>query len=97
MNNNYMTIQEFFESKSKLVSKVATYDLIIEGMEKAILEATLSGHLTDYELDDGQMKCRARYRSITDMTNSMNGLIKLRQMYINQHNGRTVVLRGGNL
>lgn len=30
MNNNYMTIQEFFESKSKLVGKVATYDLIIE-------------------------------------------------------------------
>lgn len=97
MNYNYMTIQEYFECKSKLIGKIATYDLLIEGMEKAILEATLSGHLTDYELDDGQMKCRARYRSITDMTNSMKGLMNLRQMFINQHNGRTVVLRGGNL
>ena len=97
MNYNYMTIQEYFEEKSKLIGKIATYDLLIDGMEKAVLEATLSGHLTDYELDDGQMKCRARYRSITDMTNAMNGLMKLRQMFINQLNGRTVVLRGGNL
>lgn len=97
MNSNYMTISEYFESKSKLIGKIATYDLLIEGMERAILEATVSGNLTDYELDDGQMKVRARYRSITDMSNAMTGLMKLRQMYINQLNGRTVVLRGGTL
>lgn len=97
MNNEFTSITQYFDCKSKLIGKIATYDLLIEGFEKSILEATVSGHLIQYELDDGQMKVRTQYRNISDMTNAMNGLIKLRQMYINQHNGRTTVLRGGNL
>lgn len=97
MNADYMTIPQYVEEKSKLIGKVATYDILIEGMENAILEATVSGSIAEYELDDGQMKCRTRYRSITDMTNAMNGLRKIRQDYINRHNGRVTVLRGGNL
>lgn len=97
MNTNYMTIPQFMEEKSKLIGKIATYDLIIEGMEKALLEATVSGSIAEYELDDGQMKCRTRYRSITDMTNALNGLRKIRQDYINRCNGRVTVLRGGNI
>lgn len=97
MNIEYMTIDQFFESKSKLIGKIATYDLLIEGMEKAILESTVSGHLIQYELDDGQMKVRSMFRSTKDMIGSMEGLIKLRQYYINKHNGRVTRLVGGNL
>lgn len=97
MNNEYLTIPEFVDYKSRSIGKVATYDLLIEKMEGALLEATMSGHISEYELDDGQMKCRTRYRSLTDMNNALNGLIKMRQYYINKHNGRVTVLRGGNL
>jgi len=97
MNNEYMTISHFFEEKEKLIGKIATYDLIIEGMEKAILESTVSGHLVQYELDDGQMKVRTNYRKIGDLVSAMNGLMMLRQRYINKHNGSVTVLRGGNL
>ena len=31
-----------------------------------------------------------------NMTNAMTGLRRIRQDYVNQHNGRTTVLRGGN-
>jgi hypothetical protein len=97
MNNEYMTISHYFEEKSKLLGKVATYDLIIEGLERAMLESTVSGHLVQYELDDGQMKVRSNFRKISDLVSAMQGLQKLRQGYINRHNGRVSVLRGGNL
>ena len=97
MNNEFTSISQFFDCASKLIGKIATYDALIEAFEKSILEATVSGHLLQYELDDSQTKLRVQYRNMNDMVSAMNGLIKLRQMYINQHNGRTTVLRGGNL
>lgn len=97
MNIEYMTIPQYIECKSKLIGKVATYDLLIEGMEKAVLEATLSGQYAEYELDDGQMKVRSRYRSVDQMLSGLQGLRRIRQDYINQYNGRNTVLRGGNL
>jgi len=97
MNNEFMTIPHYFECKSKLIGKIATYDLLIEGLEQAILESTVSGHLVQYELDDGQMKVRSNFRKISDLVDAMTGLQKLRQGYINRYNGRITVLKGGNL
>ena len=97
MNNEYLTIPQYIESKSKLIGKVATYDILIEKMEQSLLEATMSGHLSEYEIDDSMMKVRTRYRSLTDLNNALNGLIKMRQYYVNKYNGRVTVLRGGNL
>lgn len=97
MNLEYMTINQYVECKSKLIGKVATYDLLIESMEKAILEGAVSGHLVQYEMDDGQMKVRAQYRNINDMASALSGLERVRQMYINRISGRSIVLRGGSL
>lgn len=97
MNLEYMTIPQYIECKSKLIGKVATYDILIEKMESSLLEATLSGHLSEIEVDDSMMRVRSRYRSITDLQRALNGLIRMRQYYINKYNGRVTVLRGGNL
>ncbi len=97
MNEGFMTIQHYVECKSKLIGKIATYDLLIQNMENSMLTAITSGHLIQYEMDDGQMKVRAQYRNISDMTEAMNGLVKLRQMYINKANGRSMRSVGGNL
>jgi len=97
MNLEYMTIDQYFECKSKILGKIATYDLLIEAMEKAIDTATLSGHLNQVELDDGQMKLRTNYRNIGDMTKALLGLEQARQRYVSKFNGRVTVLRGGNL
>lgn len=97
MNVEYMTISQYVECKSKIIGKVATYDILIESMEKAVLEATLSGHLNQYELDDSMMKVRAQYRSLDQMVAGLNGLRRIRQDYINQYNGRGTRLVGGSL
>lgn len=96
MNIEYMTIPQYVECKSKIIGKIATYDILIESMEAALLEATTSGHISQYEMDDGQMKVRTNYRSINDVNNALKGLIRMRQYYINKYNGRVTVLRGGN-
>lgn len=97
MNTGFMSIQEYVECKAASIGKIATYDILIANMENAMLTAITSGHLIQYEMDDGQMKVRAQYRNITDMTQAMQGLIKLRQMYINRANGNSIRLVGGNL
>jgi hypothetical protein len=97
MNTEYLTISQYVESKSKLIGKIATYDLLIEGMEASILEATVSGHLVQYEMDDGFMKVRSQFRSISDMTKALAGLETMRQRYINRYNGSVTVLRGGRI
>ena len=97
MNAEYMTISEYVEVKSKLIGKIATYDALIDAMEKAIMTSTVSGHLVQVEVDDGMMKVRSNYRSVDSLTKAMTGLIRLREMYINQYNGRTVRLVGGGL
>lgn len=103
MNIEYMTIPQYIECKSKLIGKVATYDILIEAMEKSILTAMVdvngdsTGQLAEIEVDDSMMRVRSRYRSINDLQNALNGLIKMRQYYINKFNGRRTVLRGGNL
>lgn len=61
------------------------------------MEGVVSGHFLQYEMDDGQMKVRVQYRNINDLSNAMQGLIKLRQYYINKVNGRSIRFVGGHI
>jgi hypothetical protein len=97
MNVEYMTIPQYVECKSAIIGKVATYDILIASMEKTLLEATVSGYLNQYEMNDGQMVVRAQYRSIDQLVNGMQGLRKIRQDYINQYDGRGSRQVGGSL
>ena len=97
MNSNYTTIIEYIESRTSLAAKIQAYDTIIAGLEATMLLAIESGHIKQYEFDDGMMKVRTEYRSVNDIANAMTGYERLRQMYINRYNGRVRVLRGGNL
>lgn len=97
MGECFYTLAQYVDSKTSIREKILAYDLLITGMEGAYLQAISSGHLEEYHMDDGQMKVRATYRSTVDMNNALKGLITIRQMYINQYNGRIRVMRGGNL
>lgn len=103
MNIEYTSIDHFVDDKSKLIGKIATYDILIDAMEKSILSGLINdkgdagGHVMEYEMDDSMMRIRTRFRSVTDLTNAMTGLIRLRQYYVNKANGRITVLRGGRL
>lgn len=103
MNADYMTIEQYVDCKSEIIGHIATYDILIKSMEKSILAALVgdngqsAGQYAEYEMDDGQMKVRARFRSVDQMTVSIQALRKIRQDYINQYNGRVTRLVGGSL
>lgn len=97
MNAEYCTVEQYIEGKSKLIGKIATYDILIEKMEEALLTSTVSGHLAQYELDDGFMKLRSNFRNTNDIVSSISGLEMLRQRAVNKLNGRSVRLVGGSL
>ena len=97
MNSEYCTISQYIESKTSLQAKIIAYDNLIEKMELTILTGIDTGGIIQTEVDDGFMKVRLNYRSVADMTQALAGLEMLRQRYINRHNGRCTVLRGGSL
>lgn len=95
MNDVFTTIPQYITSQTTLRGKILAYDTIIAGLEQTMLLAVSSGDIKQYELDDGMMKVRQEFRSLDDITNAMQGFEKIRQMYINRYNGRTITLRSG--
>jgi hypothetical protein len=46
-----------------------------------------------YELDDGQVRIKTAFRSVTELEKGLDALRKTKNIYINQFNGRTFVLQ----
>jgi len=97
MNDQYCTISQYIECKSTLLDKINAISSLIDSMELKLLDTVGSANYSEYQMDDGQMKVRAAYRSPKDVTAGIMELEKLKQRYVNRYNGRRTVLRGGNL
>lgn len=97
MNDRICTISQYVESKCDLLTKIAAIDALIAAMELKLLDATGSAEYDEYSMDDGQMKVRTKYRSIADVSAGIKSLEQIKQRYVNRHNGRAMVFRGGNI
>lgn len=97
MNDDFYTISQYIECKTTLLDKINAIDAMIAAMELKIVDATGSAEYDEYSMDDGQMKVRTKYRSIEDVLAGIKSLETLKQRYVNRHNGRTQVFRGGNI
>ena len=97
MNDNYFSISQYIECKSTLLDKITAIDNLISAMELKLVDTVGQTNYSEYNLDDGQMKVRAAYRSPTDVMAGITALEQLKQRYVNRYNGRTRNLRGGNL
>lgn len=97
MNDNFFTISQYIESKVNLLEKIQAYNALIDAMELKLLEGIGSSTISEYQMDDGQMKVRTTYRSISDLEAGITALEKSKQRLINRYNGRNFVLRSGNI
>lgn len=91
----YTCVSDYIESKTSLRKKIIAIDSLIDSM-MLVMADSISGagaNVSEYQLDDGQVKVRTAYRSIDDVQNGIHSLEKLKQMYLNRLNGRNVVLR----
>ena len=99
------TIADYLESKTDLAARCDAIDAIID--QGLLLLASnvggQGGNIAMYELDDGQVRIKTGYRSITEVSAGIDALEKLRNRYLNRLRGRTTVLmdksvlRGGGL
>jgi len=91
----YENISTYLMSKTSVIDKIRAIDNLIDLMIVSMAEyATGSGStISEYQLDDGQVKIKTGYRSLTEITNGLKNLEHIRQIYINRFNGRCVVLR----
>lgn len=91
----YNTISAYVGSKKTARERVEALELLIGTMMLRLTEAVegQAANVNEYEINDGQMKIRTHYRSVSDVEKGIDSLIKLKNYYINQYNGRQTVLR----
>ena len=49
--------------------------------------------ISEYQLDDGQVKIRTAYRSIKEVEDGILALERMKHLYLNRLNGRITILR----
>lgn len=76
------------ESPTTIAAGIAAIDAIIVTLLAAMAKAATTANMQEYRLDDGQTKISVVYKDLNAMQLSFNGLIKIKQYYINAKNGR---------
>ena len=84
----------YIESATSLQAQLIRVNQIIEALENQILNvATGNSDVAEYQLDDGQVKIRTQYRSITAIYDGIHAFERKKQMILNKLNGRGMALR----
>jgi hypothetical protein len=89
------TISVYIGNKTTALAKINAIQALIDAMELKALDVVngIDSTVSEYWMDDGQMKVKTSYRGIADVTAGILALEKLKQKYINTYNGRGFVLR----
>ena len=83
----------YIDSFTNIQAKITAIDTIITGLMTAAASGASKSNISEYQIDDGQSKIRTAYRSLNDVFEGIKNFEKLRQMYLNQLNGRVIVLK----
>lgn len=82
----------YLESCTTTAAKIAGCDAIIAALMVAAAGAAGNEGVLEYWLDDGQTKIKKQYRSTSSIFSAIKDFTRLKNMYINQVNGRVVRL-----
>lgn len=84
----------YIESAQSLIDKVDRYDRIIDALGVHMENVALGNiDISEYSLDDGQVKISTTYRDPMAIAKAINSFTALRNSAYNNLNGRAVVLR----
>lgn len=97
MNDQFYTISQYIENGTDLYSRIVNINNLINALELKLLESIDSAIYDEYEMHDGQMRVKTKFRSIADVQKGLDSLEMLKQRYVNRYNGRVTILRGGKL
>lgn len=95
MSYTYNTISLYLESKTSVLERIKAIEILIDAMSLKIGDVASGQNsiISEYWMDDGQMKVKTVYRSLADVEAGISALEKLKQRYVNKYNGRDFVLR----
>lgn len=84
----------YIDSAISLKEKVDRIDTIIDALLLRMVDAAAGVADTDeYELDDGQVKIKTKYRNPNSIATAIQSFKRLREDYLNRLNGRVFCLR----
>jgi len=95
MIDGIYTISQYVESKTDLLARIKAYDNLISAMELKLLDSIGNSDLEEYQMEDGQIKIRTRFRTVQNVQDGIKALEQAKQRLVNSYNGRSTVLRGG--
>lgn len=89
------TPSQYIESQTSLKAKIDAIDALITAMLNSLVDfaAGNTAAIEEYQMDDGQMKIRTRYKRAADVDAGIQGLERMKQIYVNRYNGHTFLLR----
>lgn len=88
----YDSADIYLESKTTARAKIAAIEAIINALLASAAKAAAGENITEYWLDDGQTKIKTIRRSSKEIEGSIAAFTRLKQLYINQVNGRVMRL-----
>jgi hypothetical protein len=90
----YENISCYLESKKTILERINAIDVLIDKMILSIANTIDGGsvNISEYDLDDTQVRVRAKYRSVQEVQSGIDSLEKMKQMYVNRYQGRVVNL-----
>ena len=88
----FSSIADYLGTCQSNDAKIIAIDAIIDSMLTAAATAAESGHLDEYQYDDGHVKIRTKYRSVSQIVTAINSFNQLKQLYINRKTGRMIKL-----
>lgn len=98
-NDGIYTIDQYIVSRCSVAERIIAIDAMILAFEDNLMKVALdpTASITDeYQMDDGQMKVRTKFRTLSDIQNAIGVLEAMKQKYVNRYNGRIYTLRSGN-
>lgn len=78
----------YIQCASTLQDRIIRIDAIITALYDTALKAAANDNLTEYSLNDGQTVIRTVYKGADSVLSSIKAFESIKQMYINQLNGR---------
>jgi len=91
-----LTLKEYLTSAKTLKERISNLEKLIDIMILSTLEASEDGaapNVSEYQLNDGQMIVRTSYKTYADLIGGIKRLEGIKQMYMNQLNGRVMTSR----
>lgn len=83
----YPNESAFIESRSSLQERIKAIDMLILALLDTMTRAALSDDTLEYRLNDGQTVIQRTYRSVEDISASIDALERIKNTYKRQLTG----------